>query len=190
MRVVRPSSGLSNRLHGIACVTLLLSAFAAAAQTPITVTVDAMANRHAINPLIYGLSIASTADLQALNAPFNRLGGNNTSRYNWQVNADNRDFDWYFESLPYSSATPGEGGDTFIQQSQSGGAQPLITIPMIGWVAKLGPSRGHPAAFLSRSTAPRPMPIGVGIPMRATACLRATARTWSTIPTMRTFPPT
>ncbi len=124
-----------------------LAACAASAQTAVTVGVDTMANRHAISPLVYGLSIASTADLEALNAPINRLGGNNTSRYNWQANADNRDFDWYFESLPYDSATPGEGGDTFIQQSKSGGAQPMVTIPMIGWVAKLGPNRGRLCSF-------------------------------------------
>lgn len=126
---------------------IVFFACAAWGQTPITVTVDAMANRHAISPLVYGLSIASTADLQALNAPLNRLGGNNTSRYNWQANADNRDFDWYFESLPYSSSTPGEGGDTFIQQSKNGGAQPLVTIPMLGWVAKLSPGRGRLCSF-------------------------------------------
>ena len=72
------------------------------------VSVDAAANRHAINPNIYGVAFATAAQLQDLNAPLNRMGGNNTSRYNWQLNADNKDQDWYFESIGDSSATAGE----------------------------------------------------------------------------------
>ena len=34
------------------------------------------------------------------------MGGNNTSRYNWKLNADNRANDWYFESIADASATP------------------------------------------------------------------------------------
>ena len=59
----------------------------------------------------------STADLSDLNSPLNRNGGNNTTRYNWQLNADNRGSDWYFESIADSSATAGERGDTFIANS-------------------------------------------------------------------------
>jgi len=35
--------------------------------------------------------------LSDLNCPVNRYGGNNTSCYNWQLNADNRGANWYFE---------------------------------------------------------------------------------------------
>jgi hypothetical protein len=67
------------------------------AQNPaVTVNVDIKANRHAINPYIYGVAHANSAALSDLNSPINRYGGNNTSRYNWQVNADNRANDWYF----------------------------------------------------------------------------------------------
>ena len=86
---------------------VLTSAVAAAGATvvlfaqnaAVTVTVDVAANRRAINPAVYGVAHATTAQLQDLNAPLNRHGGNNTSRYNWQVNADNRGADWYFESI-------------------------------------------------------------------------------------------
>ena len=118
------------------------------AQNPaVTVTVDANANRHAINPLIYGVAHADAATLADLNSPLNRSGGNNTSRYNWELNADNRGNDWYFESLCYPSATPGEVGDTFVSASKSAGAQPMLTVPMIGWVANLGPGRQRLASF-------------------------------------------
>ena len=72
-----------------------------------------------------------------------RQGGNPASRYNWQLNADNRAFDYFFASLPYASATPGEHGDSFIRESRDGGAEPSLTIPMLDWVAKLGPSRAR-----------------------------------------------
>jgi Glycoside hydrolase family 44 len=111
------------------------------------VTIDVAANRHSISPEIYGVAFASTAELQDLNSPLNRSGGNTTSRYNWQVNADNRANDYYFESIGSSSATPGEAGDTFISNSKAAGAQPMLTIPMLDWIAKLGPSRSKLASF-------------------------------------------
>ncbi|MFN7927357.1 MAG: glycoside hydrolase family 44 protein [Blastocatellia bacterium] len=113
----------------------------------ITINVDAAANRHAINPLIYGVAHATATQLSDLNSPLNRNGGNNTTRYNWQLNADNRANDWYYESLAYSSATAGEVGDTFISNTKTAGAQPMLTIPLIGWVAKLGTNRGKLASF-------------------------------------------
>ena len=96
----------------------LLAAHRDRAKPGVTVTIDAAANRHPINPNIYGVAYATTAALEDLNAPLNRYGGNNTSRYNWQLNADNRGSDWYFESIADSSATPGERGDTFISNAQ------------------------------------------------------------------------
>ena len=118
------------------------------AQNPgVTVTVDVNATRHAINPNIYGVAYGTTAQLSDLNVPLNRYGGNNTSRYNWQINGDNRGQDWYFESIGDSSSTSGERGDTFISNSRTGGAQSMITVPIIGWIAKLGPSRAKLASF-------------------------------------------
>jgi chitodextrinase len=120
---------------------------ARAQNSPVTVTVDAAANRHPISPNVYGVAHADATALADLNVPLNRNGGNNTSRYNWQQNADNRAADWYFESIPYASATPGEMGDTFVQASKGAGAAPMLTIPMVGWVAKLGTNRTKLASF-------------------------------------------
>jgi hypothetical protein len=94
----------------------------------VTVTVDVAANRRAINPAIYGVAYATPAQLQDLNAPLHRYGGNNTSRYNWQLNADNRGADWYFESIPEPSATPGQRGDDFVINSRGANAVPIWTI--------------------------------------------------------------
>jgi hypothetical protein len=127
---------------------VLLSAILANAQNPaVSVNVDANANRHAIHPNIYGVAHATTAQLNDLNSPLNRNGGNNTTRYNWQLNADNRGNDWYYESIAESSATAGERGDTFFANSRAANAQAMLTIPLIDWVAKLGPNRTKLASF-------------------------------------------
>lgn len=112
----------------------------------VTISVDANANRRAINPQIYGVAHATTAQLSELNSPLNRSGGNNTTRYNWQQNADNRANDWYFQSIPFANQA-GEVGDTFIQDSKNANAQPMLTIPMIDWVAKVGANREKLASF-------------------------------------------
>lgn len=117
----------------------VLVAGAALAQNPaVTVTIDANAGRHAISPLIYGVAFASQADLVALNAPLNRSGGNNMSTYSYVNNAQNLDADWYFERYPQGSAVAGAEADSFVALTQAAGAQPMLTVPMIGWVAKLG----------------------------------------------------
>lgn len=113
----------------------------------VTVSIDAAANRRAISPLIYGVNWASTEQLDDLNSPLNRQGGNGTSRYNWKLNASNRGRDWYFMSTAKPDPTPGEFGDAFIRDTRAGGAEPMLTIPMQDWVAKVGPNREKRASF-------------------------------------------
>src|SRR5688500_4433048 len=74
----------------------------------VTININAATGQRIINPNIYGTNYATTAQLKELNAPLNRMGGNNTSRYNWLQNADNRGNDWYFQSIADNSATAGE----------------------------------------------------------------------------------
>jgi hypothetical protein len=113
----------------------------------VTINIDAGANRHPINPNIYGVAFATTAQVADLNAPLNRSGGNASSQYNWQCNCSNRGSDWYFESLDDGSPIAGKLNDDFIAATKAGGASPLLTIPTIGWVAKLGPNRGKLASY-------------------------------------------
>ncbi|HXU77752.1 MAG TPA: glycoside hydrolase family 44 protein [Methylomirabilota bacterium] len=114
---------------------------------PTSIVIDAQLNRHPINPLVYGVAFATSNQLADLNSPLNRSGGNSETRYNWQLNAHNHAADWYFESLADSPATPGASGDDFVANSRNGGAQPMITIPMIGWLPKLGPSRARLCSY-------------------------------------------
>jgi PKD repeat protein len=128
-------------------IFLLLCGGASAQNAPATINIDVNLNRRPINPNIYGIAHATTAQLNDLNSPLNRNGGNNTTRYNWQLNADNRANDWYYESIPEPSAVAGERGDTFIANSKAANAQAMLTIPTIDWVAKLGANRSKLASF-------------------------------------------
>src|SRR5207249_11928343 len=132
-------------------VSVLALAFCAisthAQNANVTINDDATVNRHPINPNIYGVAHATTTQLNDLNCPLNRNGGNNTTRYNWNLNADNRGSDWYFESIGDTSSAAGERGDTFISNAKAAGAQAMVSIPMVGWVAKLGTNRAKLASF-------------------------------------------
>ena len=141
-----PRSVRASRLL-LAPFAVFLVVLSAGAQSGITIAIDAAAGRHPINPNVYGVAHATTAQLADLNSPLNRNGGNNTTRYNWQQNADNRGSDWYFESIADPSATPGARGDQFITDARAAGAQAMLTIPLIDWVAKAGPGRGKLASF-------------------------------------------
>ena len=117
-----------------------------------TISVDAGANKRAIAPGVYGVAYATTAQLSDMNVPVNRYGGNNLSRYNWQQNADNKAADYFFESSDYDdpSSVAGHRMDAYITATRNAGvgAQPMITIPMVGYVAKLGANRAKLASFL------------------------------------------
>ena len=122
---------------------------------PVTITVDALANRHPISPLIYGTAFATSNELAELNSPLNRSGGNAETRYNWQLNAHNHAADWYFQSIGDSPATPGAATDAHIAHSKNGGAQAMVTVPMIGWMPKLGGSRGKLASYSTNKYGPQ-----------------------------------
>lgn len=113
----------------------------------VSVVVDARADRHSISPLIYGVSFGTSNQLLALNAPLNRSGGNSASRYNWETNATNHAADWYFESLAEASSVAGASADDFVRDTLAGAARPMLTIPINGWVARLGGSRGRLCSF-------------------------------------------
>ena len=89
-------------LAGLTLAAGLATVSAIAQSGAVTVAIDVAQSRRAINPNVYGVAYATPTQLADLNAPLNRYGGNNTTRYNWQINADNRGQDWYFQSIPES----------------------------------------------------------------------------------------
>jgi hypothetical protein len=104
----------------------------------VTVAVDPSANRHAISPYIYGVSLTGSLQAGQPAYPVRRWGGNATTRYNWQVDASNRASDWFY--LNYPEATPNPAtlpdnstADLFIDDCRAHGEQALLTVPLIGW---------------------------------------------------------
>jgi len=103
--------------------------------------IDAGANRNPIRAQIYGTAEATSNQIADLNFTMNRSGGNEETTYNWEINTHGKGADYYFESYPDPSATPGETADSFVANSKVGGAEPMITVPMIGWAPVLGAGR-------------------------------------------------
>jgi hypothetical protein len=117
------------------------SGTAAVAPAGPRLTIDVRAGRHAISPNIYGINWASPALLRELRIPLTRWGGNSVSRYNWKAGITNTGSDWYFEDVAVT-----QGADAFVRQARRNGARAIITLPMIGWVAKPDAPTSHPYA--------------------------------------------
>src|SRR6185369_12391803 len=110
---------------------------------------------HPISPGIYGGSFAEGGKLPGVGSTLMRWGGNATTRYNWQANASNRASDWYFESISDDGAAPSAGVDTFIGLTQYIGSEPMITLPTLGWTAKLGPNRESLSSYSVKKYGPQ-----------------------------------
>src|SRR5258708_837227 len=110
------------------------------------VGVDAAAGVHAIDPNIYGTAFATTAQLADLNVALNRDGGNASDTYSYAQDATNHGSDWFFESIASGSGN-GQGMDSFVSNSQAGGASPSITLNLFDWAAKLGTGRSNLGSF-------------------------------------------
>lgn len=138
----------------VLCVLLALttagSSDSAAGTTP-TLSVDAASGRLAISPLIYGMNFAdsqaSSSEAASIGLPINRWGGNTTDTYNWQLGSSNLGNDWYFENVAdcyYTCNGPNVPAyEGFIAGDQAIGAQTLLTLPLMGYVAKNAPT-AHP----------------------------------------------
>jgi hypothetical protein len=100
--------------------------------------VNAAANRYPISPDIYGMNFADPTLAQELRIPVERRGGNATSRYNWQTNVYNTGSDYFFENIAGQQTT-----DQFVDADRARGTQSVVTVPLIGYVAKASPT-DHP----------------------------------------------
>jgi Glycoside hydrolase family 44 len=106
--------------------------------------VDVCASRHFISPDIYGVTFWFAGDTSAGNMqfakdialPLNRLGGDATTRYNWQVDSSNAGFDFYFMGGSGTTPTPGASKDALVTTNQTFGAKTVMTIPIIEYINK------------------------------------------------------
>jgi hypothetical protein len=128
----------------MASMSLATMLAVAAATSPVSIQIEEKAPGKPISDLIYGRNDLSFGRHDTdLTYPIVRFGGNATSRYNWQQNAWNAGKDWYFLNIvfPYQAKVGTHSGnfsytDAIILKQSSLGQDTLITIPMIGWVAK------------------------------------------------------
>lgn len=112
----------------------------AAAASGLMLSVNVSATRHAISPDIYGLNGADPAFAAEIGMPVARWGGNASSRYNFKNHTYNTGSDWYFENIV---AGPDNTLESFVKTNRDRGAKQVVTVPMIGWVAKDSPD-SHP----------------------------------------------
>ncbi len=126
--------------------------FRALAQGPVTLAVDAAANRHPISPDIYGIDeyTSPPADVMAqMRVTVRRFGGDATTRYNWKYDNYNSGSDWYFENFSYNVASPSELPnssyfDQMVATNHTTRTRTLATIPILGWTTN-GPE--HACSF-------------------------------------------
>lgn len=138
-----------------AVISLIMSAAPAVAITGPTLAVDAnSADQHPISPYIYGLNFAGGAFASQVELPVDRWGGNTTDTYNWQLGSANLGSDWYFENVadcfaPAFNYCSGVKRNNvfayrnFIASDHHVRAKTLLTLPMVGYVAKNAPV-AHP----------------------------------------------
>ncbi|MFZ1086085.1 MAG: glycoside hydrolase family 44 protein, partial [Terracidiphilus sp.] len=136
------SSSLYNTASGIGSVTVTAPASA------ITVSINVLANRHAISPYIYGGAFPQdAAHVTDSGMSLVRWGGNATSTYNWQLSTNNSAADYYFEDYNFGGLPPRSNGDSiqWITDVENAGSHPLMTMVMLPWVAQSAEdgSNGH-----------------------------------------------
>ncbi|MBB3112236.1 hypothetical protein FHS18_004322 [Paenibacillus phyllosphaerae] len=108
----------------------------------VQVAIDTAADRKPVNPEIYGINYDDMHPTESkLAFPVERWGGNQTTRYNWELDVSNRASDWYFINYPNDVANPrelpnGSTSDRFIADVQGQGGNVLLTVPTIGWTPK------------------------------------------------------
>lgn len=131
----------------LACCTRSRAAEPAAA----SVTLDCRSPGRPISPLIYGvgyneLPAPDEALPWELGATARRWGGNSSTRYNWKLgNAWNAGSDWFFRNLDYGGGK-GPAYARFLAENRAHGVASVLTVPIIGWVAKDTASASFPVS--------------------------------------------
>ena len=104
--------------------------------TTVTVSIDPDADRRPIDPRIYGVNFGDDARIAEVGYPFRRWGGNSVTRFNWELDITNRAADWFFQNIPAGdpgTLPHGSSSDQFVDATLAAGAEPLLTVPAIGW---------------------------------------------------------
>ncbi len=99
-------------------------------------------NPHTISPYVYGMNgyVLDSASEKIANPGIVRWGGDDTSRYNYQLNMTNSASDYYFENFSggggqFPNATGSTNFTQFVQSTDAAGSAALGTVPVLGWVS-------------------------------------------------------
>jgi len=138
---LRDASGVNQPTLYVDDVQILARTTPPPPPAAVTVTIDPAMDRRPVSRLIYGVNFASPGALARVGYPVQRWGGNATTRYSWQDDVSNRAQDWFFYNVPDDNPAPqhlphGSSADRFIDDARVHGAEPLITVPMIGWTPR------------------------------------------------------
>ncbi len=113
-------------------------------------SIDTAAGQHAISPDIYGINfywdLSTDTDplhiaAAEIRATARRFGGNESDRYDYRTDYQNKTSDWYFEDLQ-RTGTPGlqlpEGSyfNQFADQVRTTNGKILATANVLGWLPK------------------------------------------------------
>ncbi|WP_158289693.1 glycoside hydrolase family 44 protein [Paenibacillus flagellatus] len=108
----------------------------------VKIGIDTSADRRVVSPDIYGINFNDMHPNDSeLAFPVQRWGGNNTTRYNWELDVANRASDWFFINYPYDNDHPeqlphGSTSDKFVDDVLADNGKVLLTVPTIGWTPK------------------------------------------------------
>jgi hypothetical protein len=129
------------------------------APRPFPFAVDCTASGREISPLIYGIGGAGVRGWDT-GTTARRWGGNPTTRYNWRLNTINLTKDWFFKNAKGSPSY-----QSFLDENRTHAVKSVMTLPMIGWVAKDDTSYSFPVAGFGsqQATAPESSNIGNGV---------------------------
>ncbi len=166
---IKPLLSLPRVVRLLLCVLILLMAVPVigvarhvfADSNGPSLTVDASSGRHSISPDIYGMNLygLDSGLAQELNTPVQRWGGNNTSRYNWNVDSSNAGNDYYYngggDGVYMGGSNPGQGNgvpgasvDRFVNSAQAQGSKSMVTVPMLPYVNKTSdPNCSYPQSL-------------------------------------------
>ena len=107
---------------------------------PLAIAVDATKAIGPISPYVYGVN---SQEAQDMGVTVRRMGGNRQTAYNWENNASNAGSDYHHVSdewpctvLGYKNCSdPGAQFVDFVTADKKLGAESLVTIPLVDYVA-------------------------------------------------------
>ena len=135
------------RCTAFASCLILFAAIAASTllKAEVSVTLKPEAHPRIISPYIYGFGTYLKEDRERegiweLQPTAYRWGGNTSSRFNYKIDAWNAAQDWFWHNYGGSKGMI----DEFMKENRERNIASMITLPMMGWVAKDRESYSYP----------------------------------------------